>query len=574
MGSKFVSFDLFDTLVTRGVSDPKAVFTFAAAFKWRKSIYHEDCLRFAVQRADCERRLSRKFGLVQYRVEEIYEMIAVQNADTQHRVTPDDEKRAELALIMPLWGNVKLFDAVRSDLTCERVLIISDSYWLASDLREICLVLADRRSVIISSADQRDTKESGLLYRRVLNQFSLSAATWLHLGDNVRSDIASAKTVGLSVRELSAGRPVGLEIPRSKFGSTGWMLESLVGGVARAMRLNGGHGLQAYSCIIAPVFFQFTVWILKQAVSNQRKNVWFISRDGQAFLRIAKILCAHDPDYATLMLHYLPASREAFARLRANTPSDKRLSELKSIFGDQFGDSAVFVDLGWHGSFANILSELTDVPGIAIKPLFAYFAIDPQVLKAKRLNVVSFTGEFAPRFYRRARRNLAVIETFAAATHRKVVEFSVSEMCRLAKPLDCVDDRDAIEWGALEQQLIYENFAATAMRLHFCEYLTDEKAIPQAISNLENLINSPDAQLARKHCVFPHDVDVMKGNTADFSPPCSLQLLMRKSERKRINWPAGGRAAYPSALSFFYDRYLAARDWLTRIRLLVLNNQL
>ena len=85
--------------------------------------------------------------------------------------------------------------------------------------------------------------------------------------------------------------------------------------VRRHVNTANGHdsGLRDIAAgVIAPLQFSYVLWILRKARSRALSRVYFLSRDGQALLRIARQLSG--PYGVDCELRYLYASRQTFNR--------------------------------------------------------------------------------------------------------------------------------------------------------------------------------------------------------------------------------------------------------------------
>jgi hypothetical protein len=574
--NEIISFDLFDTLVARYVIDPVCVFCFAYSKQMGvDDVFSDSALKYAKNRRAAELSLARRFKGKQYNVDEIFEELLrlCPNYSSQIEGLKNAEYEAELELQTALVGSRLHFTSVLSQVGVGGIYVISDMYW-ASD--KLGLYMANsgypklNEDRILSSANIGLTKYSGKIYKFLLNsnEFKSVSGVWTHYGDNLHSDVVQAKLYGIDAYHVDTSA-LGRELVCQKIGSTGWLANSIICGIGRVARLNSGIQVacpDAVFSVVSPVICAFVLWVMEDALMQQRKNIWFLARDGQCFLRVAKVFKQRIPKYYDLNLHYLPISRIALADI-LKKGVDSAGDELASIFGPQLLDASVFVDLGWGGTFARDLGAVFSAmtrPGV--NAIFRYFGL----FKPEDLRFVCHTCDFLHNydlhFMAKNSRNIAVMEAFCAATHQKVFRLNFSENARLKSPLECSDDAASIKWGSLRQQLAYEAYANTLIDADFCQYFKSEKVISALLERLSSLLTSPTVVEAAYYGSYPHDVDSIGGRDGELSPIVSGFSFLKRDVRMRLNWYSG---SIVRSRNFFFSIFSIKRflsDWFAGLK--------
>lgn len=187
-----VSFDIFDTLVTRRVADPNVVFD---VIEHRLS--EEECapLSFFEQRMQIAGKvLASKNGKVDdVSIDEIYQYMAVY-------CDADIEKQTEVAMCTAHPMGRELYDHAQS--LNKPVYIVSDMYLDADTVKTILRTNGYHRwNDFFLSSEKGRKKDTGRLFELVKEAASekgITAKDVLHIGDNWQGDVHHARKAGLS----------------------------------------------------------------------------------------------------------------------------------------------------------------------------------------------------------------------------------------------------------------------------------------------------------------------------------------------------------------------------------------
>ena len=308
-----VSFDAFDTLMTRPLHRPCDMFLvtgYRLKGKFGSVVEPDEWVRI---RQTAEWR-ARKVSIErEVTLETIYAEIAASQDLPREFLTAahDTEVGLEKSLLRPITGMVDTFNRFSA---LGRTAIISDIYFSRSDLEGMltgCGVRVDPAQLFISCENCR-TKRSGSLFSDAKG----SDMKHLHVGDSIFSDVLQVWRAGGRAAPFFKASPGRLERELHKAAIEPPLLRSALSGSARTARLRikpvSSHDetlAEVSAGFIGPLLLAFVVWILKEARRKKIDQLFFLARDGQILLSIAqKIVAAYD---LPINLRYLHVSRQS-----------------------------------------------------------------------------------------------------------------------------------------------------------------------------------------------------------------------------------------------------------------------
>jgi FMN phosphatase YigB (HAD superfamily) len=290
-----ISFDFFDTLFVRPLTNPEDAFDILAQ---RFAIPDFRQRRRAAQ-AEAFRRMQIA-GRNEIRLDEIYAclMDAGRPSDELMRA----EYALELALIEP---NPEMIDLFRVLLHSGKpVVITSDMYFSADFFIQALQPYGLANVPLFISADRNATKrDRGELFDEVIAQLGLPARHILHIGDNLLADVTRPRQKGLMAFHYRDGREQLVKKTASLATSIG---NGLLRTQARDIPLDSFAALGFLYGGAATV--GFLEWIRERVRLDGVDHVLFLSRDGYALDRIARAQAESGlPDFC-----YFLGSRTAY----------------------------------------------------------------------------------------------------------------------------------------------------------------------------------------------------------------------------------------------------------------------
>lgn len=313
---EIVSFDIFDTLLERTVLNPHDVFTLVAEQAKADGLADID---FRAYRVEAELDARKRSEHEEVTIDEIYSSLQVQY-DIED-LTLSGLKKLELeveekVLVVKPFGKKLLELAQKNN---KKVLLISDMYldrkFIADVVRKNGIKVLNKDLFV--SSELRLTKHSGKLFSHILEN-NEKLTPWLHVGDNLHSDIAMPHSLGIQsfyikhsakaffeVNQLE--KPAGLSTLVELSHQT--ISETIARKLYGANRLKHtsqflGDGYNIGFETLGPIFTGFLNYLNNLLKENNYKKLFFVSRDGY-FLKVAYELLRQNDSTLPISYYFL-----------------------------------------------------------------------------------------------------------------------------------------------------------------------------------------------------------------------------------------------------------------------------
>lgn len=304
------SYDIFDTCLSRLCGDSKDVFVLMA-----QRIFGESCTdtlvndyRYMRVNAEIEATISHKAYTT---LTDIYEQL---DFTTYTGLSKEQLIALELSIeelnLRPIKSTLDEIVKIHND--GGRIIYISDMYLPSEFLKGILEKFGfwKERDSIYVSCEIGCTKNSGALFDYVKERENLNIKKWVHHGDNLISDIKVPKKKGIETKQIVGHYTKIQNVIRNLGQSATSNISHLFSGLLRSVYLeNGQNAMNLFAIdLIAPVYVPFVYNVLKDAQKRKIKRLYFLSRDGYIFYKIAEVFKALFPD---VDINYLYVSRKS-----------------------------------------------------------------------------------------------------------------------------------------------------------------------------------------------------------------------------------------------------------------------
>ncbi|MDH2310399.1 rhamnan synthesis F family protein [Methylobacterium brachiatum] len=300
-----VSFDLFDTLVSRPARRPDAVL---------KLVEHRISSEagrpiplFAERRAAENRVRARKHHQGDVNLSEIYAELAAAGTIPGDVVARAHalEKRMDLGALRPRTEVIAVLEAAHA--LGKRIVLMTDTYYEEADIRAILsgAGIADRFAALYVSNAVGARKDRGDLWRHVEEAEAVPRARWLHIGDNEHSDIQAA--CDRRIPYLHVAHPAKILAQSGFVRDEGnlartWPSDLVVGhamlalgrnpflGRATSPYLSLGSSREIGYAVFGPLMLVFMSWLIRHEALARVERLYFLAREGDVLVRIYRLI--------------------------------------------------------------------------------------------------------------------------------------------------------------------------------------------------------------------------------------------------------------------------------------------
>ena len=301
---KVISFDIFDTLVLRPSIFPTDLFIVAG----------RECKQndfFALVRKNCESlaRQKQAVGEDEILYSDIYDVMknAYEYSDDEIERLSQAELECEYSLLSARKSAQKLFYLAKE--LGKKVIIVSDIYLPYSFISKMLANCGyDGYDKLYLSSEYKMTKSTGRLYQTVIDNMrkhGIEAGEILHIGDNERSDIASAKRQGIEAMQIRRVESIAnSDVPfrRLRSFSDRRCDNTFLIGFAINRLYDDYDNIQlsdntlrfisdrnsVSEILIAPLIFSYAKWLVDECYRLGKKSIVFIENEGLLLEKIIR----------------------------------------------------------------------------------------------------------------------------------------------------------------------------------------------------------------------------------------------------------------------------------------------
>lgn len=270
--AKYVSFDIFDTLLKRHVSQPRNVFDLV---QFQYNCNNLDKINdFKRKRIQAERQARKNAKREDVTIDEIYQLL--QYDEEKKRQLRALEIYIEKMVCYPNKSIIEIYDIVKSrGIT---IIITSDMYLTHEIIEEILFSIGiSGYNKLYLSSEVGFTKRTGHLFDYILRDLQISSNEIVHIGDNVESDYNIPMNKGINSYLVNHKLLLHDYFPKnSKRIEIDFLSNFLQNTIDRSQGTNYFLG---YS-VVGPFLYNFCNWLHEVIKRNEFDFVFFIAREG------------------------------------------------------------------------------------------------------------------------------------------------------------------------------------------------------------------------------------------------------------------------------------------------------
>ena len=352
-----ISFDIFDTLITRNISRPLDVYKILeqACYKYTLGKITNFCQLRCIAEVESRKLLNSNETSINL----IYKFIR-NNFNIDNEVLVKLKKleiNIEHKISTPQKYGKQLFSIAQ--LTNKRIIYTSDMYLP----KDIILSLLKQSGYPIDynlflSVEEDASKKEGKLFDIILKKLKISPNELLHIGDNPNNDykIPNGKGIKtfriLSPSQIMKKNPSWKQLIDNYEGISASMCLALIANKYWSDPKNNNYlsmfndlkgDVFGYSCL-GPMIFGYVYWILQNSINNKINRIFFLAREGK-FCKIAYDILVKNIKNAPKS-EYLYSSRRALNISTLTTDDDivniasqpfTNNSNLKNLINSRYG---------------------------------------------------------------------------------------------------------------------------------------------------------------------------------------------------------------------------------------------
>lgn len=304
---KYVSFDVFDTLIVRDVLSPIDVFKIVEINLKQKGISKID--NFVEKRILAQKKaIAQNNDSEEISLYHIYSNIPFDSKEERNKVY-QEEINAENLVCKPNPELVNILPKLKED--GKKIIITSDMYLGKDVIAQILERFNIPYDFLFVSSNIGLRKSSGRLFKYILSSLRINKNEIIHIGDNFKSDYIAPKIVGISAIRYKRNKPLYIDSIKD--------IHNLSSNIIQAVKINGSGAHSDYYQIgynyLGPLLVGFCHWLVSEMKHENMENPWFLARDGYIMQKAFKILYpSYTSDYVYVSRRSLTVPRLSKAK--------------------------------------------------------------------------------------------------------------------------------------------------------------------------------------------------------------------------------------------------------------------
>jgi len=273
-----VSFDIFDTLIKRDVSNPHIVFDIVNAEFFNQTFELNSAFR--IDRVVAESKARKKSKKEEINLDDIYSYM-ISFSEEEKVKLKEIEKQSEINVCVPNTPVVELYKYAKAK--GKTIIISTDMYLCRNTITGILKKanILDFDKIYISSEIDK-TKRRGTMYREIKKDNP--DARIVHVGDNKKSDYFKAKENKLNAILIETETSY---LRYSKLSESPILSSFINNRIKNDNNWYYQFGFETFG----PILAGFTKWLSNELKIKNYDKIFFLSRDGSIMMKAFEIMC-------------------------------------------------------------------------------------------------------------------------------------------------------------------------------------------------------------------------------------------------------------------------------------------
>ncbi len=268
---KYISFDIFETLLVRNVSTPEQVFDITENKLVR---VNEKYTGFAEKRKKAASVAQKKSGKVETLFKEIYQEM---DSDSDLQMNLELETEIEYLQANPFFDPILNYCKSMG----KYVILTSDMYLSRENISRILRKNQIDYDALYLSSDIQKRKSSGQLFRYVIKDLNIAAKDIIHIGNNRKSDFFAPRLCGIDSIWYQYN-------PRYVKNINDSIAHTYI--YNNKTKLDKQDWAKAGYTNFGPLLYGFSTWLHEKVIKEHIDQICFLARDGKIMMDAYSVL--------------------------------------------------------------------------------------------------------------------------------------------------------------------------------------------------------------------------------------------------------------------------------------------
>ena len=277
---RYISFDLFDTLVTRNLPNPTDVFSFLSKDKkdWKS------------KRINAEKLSRNSTEHEEINIQDIYKHIDGTEKEIREQIFKEEQLEIELSTSIKFTKLILEYCYSKK----KKILITSDMYLNKNTIIKILEKNRIKYDKLYLSSEIKLTKETGNLFTYVLNDLNITSDQLLHIGDNYQSDYCTPMMMGIRAINIKKYIPkVNNKLTKKDKFSCKCLNLFINNNLSYEQNYFYRKGYETFG----PLLYGYCKWLDENFEKKDYDNILFLSRDGYIMKKAYEIISNKETKY-------------------------------------------------------------------------------------------------------------------------------------------------------------------------------------------------------------------------------------------------------------------------------------
>ncbi len=282
---KYVSFDIFDTLIFRTVKNPEDIFDIVE-YRYNSILGNRKVHGFRKNRIKAERMARSLNNHHEITINRIYELLPYKS-EVKTKLM-DIEKQIEVENCVPNVPMIEMYNLFKNN--GKKIIITTDMYLDRNTINKILSKINVYYDWLFISSEIGKTKFEGDLFPYILKNLGVNANELVHIGDNPLNDIKRAEESGICAYERIQNKFI---VPQQKMKNINMHMKYFESRCTQSFKSNNVEheiGIEVF----APIIYEFCKWVNEQKNVYKFDKIFFVAREGYIIEKCYRVLFPQD----------------------------------------------------------------------------------------------------------------------------------------------------------------------------------------------------------------------------------------------------------------------------------------